>query len=499
MTAEATEPQADAAPGAWLGSGLNSLKVLVVGDVMLDRFVLGVVRRVSPEAPVPVIAVERETESPGGAGNVARNIAALGAKVALVGAIGEDEAGGRLRANLDRVPGAETTLIVEPGRPTTLKTRYLAHGQGGAWQQLLRADAETDAPHSGATNEALLRAVEAEVGGCDAVVFSDYAKGVLSDAVLPGLLERCAGARIVVDPKSADFARYRGAAILTPNAAELARVAGHPCEDDDAVADAAEKAIAAGGFEALVVTRGGQGLSVVTAEGAAIHLGAAERREIYDVTGAGDTTTAILATALAAGATIETAARSANVGGAIVVGKVGSEVVRGDELARALHAYEVRAAEGKVVTLEAALDHLARWRRRGESVGFTNGCFDLLHPGHVALLAQARGACDHLVVGLNSDGSARRLKGAGRPVQPESARAAVLASLSDVDLVVVFDADTPIEMIEAIRPDLLVKGADYRLEEVVGADFVQAYGGRVLLADIAPGHSTSATIARLAG
>ena len=498
MMTEAAKRQADAAPDAWLGAGLDSLTVMVVGDVMLDRFVQGVVRRVSPEAPVPVIAVEGETESPGGAGNVARNVAALGAKAALVGAIGDDAVGGRLSAMLDRMPGIESTLIVEPGRPTTLKTRYLARGEGGAWQQLLRADAETDAPLSAATNEALLRAVEAAAGASDSVVFSDYAKGVVGDSILPGLLERCAGARIVVDPKSADFARYRGAAILTPNAAELARAAGHPCEDDSSVEDAARKAISSGGFEALVVTRGARGLSVVT-DGTALHLGAAERREIYDVTGAGDTATAILATALSAGASIEAAARSANAGGGMVVGKVGSAVVRGGELAAALHALEVRAAADKVATLEAALDHVARWRRRGETVGFTNGCFDLLHPGHVALLAQARGACDRLVVGLNSDGSARRLKGADRPVQPESARAAVLASLKDVDLVVAFDADTPIGLIEAVRPEVLVKGADYRLEEVVGADFVQAYGGRVLLADIAPGHSTTATIARLAG
>ena len=477
---------------------LAAVKVLVVGDVMLDRFVLGAVQRVSPEAPVPVVAVERESESPGGAGNVARNIAALGATVGLIGVVGEDTAGNALAARLVAEVAAGVQLVVEPGRRTTVKTRYLAHGEGGAWQQLLRADAEHQAPLSAATAEALLAAVEAEVETCDVVVFSDYAKGVLGEDVLPAVSERCAAKRIVADPKSTDFARYRGATILTPNAAELAAATAQACEEDGALEDAAGKAIAAGGFEAVVVTRGGQGLSVVTAAGETTHFGAAERHEVYDVTGAGDTVTAVLATALAAGSSLDDAAALANVGGGVVVGKVGSAVARPDELVRALHAREVRAAGAKVATLVAVLDHVARWRRRGETVGFTNGCFDLLHPGHVALLAQARGACDHLVVGLNSDGSARRLKGPDRPVQPEGARAAVLASLRDVDLVVAFEEDTPIALIEAVRPDVLVKGADYRLDQVVGADLVQSYGGRILLADIATGHSTTATISRLA-
>ena len=478
---------------------LAAVKVLVAGDVMLDRFVLGAVRRVSPEAPVPVVAVECETESAGGAGNVARNIAALGAKVALVGAVGDDDAGRALARRLDEDIAAGAGLVAEPGRRTTVKTRYLAHGEGGAWQQLLRADTESDAAPSAATAEALLRAVAAEVEACDAVVLSDYAKGVLSAGILPELIERCAAKRIVADPKGTDFARYRGAAVLTPNAGELAAATGRDCEDDAAVEAAAGVAIAAGGFEALVVTRGARGLSVVTAAGRATHLGPADRHEVYDVTGAGDTVTAVLATGLGAGASLEEAAELANLAGGIVVGKVGSAVVRADELAAALHARELRAADDKVATVEAALDHLGRWRRHGETVGFTNGCFDLLHPGHVALLAQARGACDRLIVGLNSDGSARRLKGPGRPVQPARARASVLASLKDVDIVVTFDEDTPIALIEAIRPDVLVKGADYSLDQVVGADVVQAYGGRVLLADIAPGHSTTETIARLAG
>ena len=485
-------------PPSFEPARLAAVKVLVVGDVMLDRFVLGTVRRVSPEAPVPVVAVERETESPGGAGNVARNVAALGARAVVVGAAGDDPAGGALAGLLDQDLGAKARLVVEPGRRTTVKTRYLARGEGGAWQQLLRADAESVESVSPATAEALWSAVEAEIETCDGVVLSDYAKGVLGEAVLPGLIERSAGATIVADPKSADFARYRGAAILTPNVAELAAATGRACQDDAAVETAAHTAIVAGGFEALVVTRGDKGLSVVTASGQASHLGVAARHDVFDVTGAGDTVTAVLTTALAAGYPLEEAAALANLAGGIVVGKVGSAVARPDELAAALHARETQAAGAKVVTVEAALEHLARWRRRGETVGFTNGCFDLLHPGHVALLAQARHACDRLIVGLNGDGSTRRLKGPDRPVQPQAARAAILASLNDVDLVVVFEEDTPIELIEGVRPDVLVKGADYRLDQVVGADFVQAYGGRILLADIAPGHSTTATIARLA-
>ena len=477
---------------AQLVARLAGARVVCVGDAMLDRFVIGAVERVSPEAPIPVLRVEREHAMLGGAGNVVRNLAALGAHARFVGVIGDDAAGAEVMTQLTEQPHAEPSLVISPGRRTTIKERFIA-----GMQQMLRADREASEPLSAEAEAALLSHIGAVDG---ALALSDYGKGVLTDAVLKGAIAAAGDQAIVVDPKGGDYRRYRGATVVTPNRKELAEATGMPVANDRDVMAAARRIIETCGIANVLVTLSEQGMMLVPGrdakETAPTHL-PAEAREVFDVSGAGDTVVAALAAALSAGATLLDAARLANVAAGIAVGKVGTAVVYPDEILHALHAQELMGGEAKVLGLAAALDRVQQWRRKGMKIGFTNGCFDLLHPGHVSLLAQSRAACDRLVVGLNSDESVGRLKGKGRPVQPEAARAVVLASLQSVDLVVVFGEDTPVELIKAIKPELLVKGADYTVDTVVGADIVKSYGGKVLLADILPGHSTSATIEKM--
>ncbi|GAB4370955.1 MAG: D-glycero-beta-D-manno-heptose-7-phosphate kinase [Kiloniellaceae bacterium] len=478
---------------------LAGVPVLVLGDIMLDRFVYGAVERISPEAPIPVLRIQREAAMLGGAGNVLRNLAALGARPRGVAVVGEDAAGAEIAAlahDCLQPCGGALELIRAAGRPTTIKDRFIAAGQ-----QLLRVDRDPQGALNGDTDARVTAAALAALAGAAAVILSDYGKGLLSDAVVAAVIAAASarGCPVIVDPKGRNFARYRGAAWVTPNRRELRDASGLPTDDDAAVTAAALKVIAEAGIGAVLATRSEQGMTVVAGTtAAAVHHLKAEAREVYDVSGAGDTVVAAFAAAVGAGLPAVTAAQLANVAAAIVVGKLGTAVARPGEILHALHASQLLAAESKVSDLDALADQVARWRQAGLKVGFTNGCFDLLHPGHVSLLEQARAACDRLVVGLNSDASVRRLKGPTRPVQGEAARAAVLASLASVDRVVVFGEDTPLKLIEALKPDVLVKGADYSLAQVVGADVVQGYGGRVVLAELAPGHSTTATIERLA-
>ena len=472
---------------------LAQARVLCVGDLMLDRFVYGAVDRVSPEAPIPVLLIKRENTMLGGAGNVAANVTALAADACrFVSVVGDDAAGRELRTLIER-EAVGNGLVVEPGRNTTVKTRFIA-GQ----QQLLRTDDETVAPIAADTATKVLAAVRDVLPTVGAVILSDYGKGVLTDALVADLIAaaRAAGLPVVVDPKGTDYRRYRGASIVTPNRKELMQATGLPADDDAQVEAACRRIIDTCGIDAVIATRSERGMSVVTNSGSAIHL-PAEAREVFDVSGAGDTVVATLTAALSVGVGLDDAARLANIAASIVVGKVGTAVVRAPELLGALHAQEWRHGEAKVAAREEAAECAARWRHLGKRVGFTNGCFDLLHPGHIALLTQARAACDVLVVGLNSDESVKRLKGDSRPVQSETARATVLASLSCVDLVVVFGEDTPEQLIKALRPDVLVKGADYTVATVVGADFVQSYGGKVVLANLVAGQSTTNTIKRM--
>jgi D-beta-D-heptose 7-phosphate kinase/D-beta-D-heptose 1-phosphate adenosyltransferase len=467
-------------------------RVLVIGDVILDRYRIGDAQRLSPEAPIPVLRPNRSHDTPGGAANVAMNIATLGGQAVLAGVIGDDGAGNDVsRLIHDKI---EAALIVAPGRPTTCKTRFIAGSQ-----QLLRLDEETTAPLDDATAAALLLRVDAALPGIGVVILSDYAKGVLCDAVLTMLLDMIAahGKPVIADPKRPDFRAYRGVTVLTPNELEV-RVATHIDARFDAEADRAGRAaLEATGGEAVLVTRSAKGLTLVRRGETAMHF-PARAREVADVSGAGDTLVAALAVAMAAGASLPEAAMLANITAGISVGKPGTATVAQAELLNALHTGGLASTERKVRGLEEAIDQVGAWHALGLSVGFANGCFDLIHPGHVHLLARARAACDRLIVALNTDASVRRLKGPTRPIQNEDARAVVMASLSPVDMVVLFEADTPLELIRALRPDVLIKGADYTVDQVVGADLVQGWGGHVLLVDLREGHSTTGTIQRMA-
>lgn len=473
---------------------LAGKRVLCVGDVMLDRFVYGQVERISPEAPIPILRIERETAMLGGAGNVLRNLVSLGAQAVFVSVVGNDPAGREVTSLVGALEGVEPHLLVETRRQTTIKSRYVAGSQ-----QLLRADRETIQAVNVATADDVTRMASGAIGDCAALVLSDYAKGALTaDGVMAMIAAaRAAGKPVVVDPKGTDYRRYGHATVVTPNRRELAEATQAPVNNDAEVEIAARRLIEAIDVEAVLVTRGGEGMSLVLASGETHHLPAAAR-EVFDVSGAGDTVIATLAAGIAAGLPLLTAARLANVAAGIVVGKIGTAVVYAEDLERELRRQDLVTGEEKIVPLARAVDGVLRWRRQGQRIGFTNGCFDLLHPGHVSLLAQAKAACDKLIVGLNSDASVTRLKGPDRPVQTEAARAQVIASLASVDLVVIFPEDTPMALISALRPDVLVKGADYSLDQVVGADLVRSWGGRVVLADLSPGHSTTATIKKLA-
>lgn len=477
----------------WLDR-LAAAHVVCVGDVMLDRFVYGEVDRISPEAPIPVLRIAREAVTVGGAGNVARNLSALGTESRLFGVVGDDPAGREAAEVLSFENAVALSLVADGGRPTTVKTRFIAGGQ-----QLLRTDEE----QLSALPDALLSQLSTSIGAavsdgkCSALILSDYGKGVLTDAMITASIDaaRAAGIPVVVDPKGVDFTRYRGAGVITPNRRELGAASRMPVDSVADVAAAARHLIETCGLDAVIATRGADGMTVVSGSDE-VHLPALAR-EVFDVSGAGDTVVATVAAGLAAGMSVVDAAQLANVAAGLVVAKVGTAVVRLDELADGLGGAPGLAA--KILDAAALEERIAQWRARGLSVGFTNGCFDIVHPGHISLIEQASAACDRLIVALNDDASVQRLKGEGRPVQPEGARARVIASLAGVDGVVLFAEDTPQALIEAVRPDVLVKGADYAVDEVVGGDLVASYGGRVVLADLVDGFSTTDTISRIAG
>lgn len=464
-------------------------RVFVLGDVMLDRFVYGRVERLSPEAPIPVLHFQSETFMLGGAANVARNIVALGGAALLAGALGQDEFGDRIAGPLLAEEGIEGYFLRRPGVPTTLKTRFVSDGQ-----QIMRLDVEEKTDLAEAEAGEIARRFQDALASIDAVVLSDYAKGVLTPRMIGRIVALARGRRIpiVVDPKSLDVKRYAGATVLTPNRSEAAGIAHLDCLSDASAEQAATIIRERAQVGSVVLTRGAHGMTIC--DGIATTSIPTVAREVFDVSGAGDTVVAALALSLAAGLDVTDAARIANTAAGIAVGKRGTAVVHERELATAL----VGAAHGdpKIVDRRAAGALVRDWRSQGLKVGLANGCFDLLHPGHVELLKRSRASCDRLVVALNSDSSVRRLKGPTRPVQSETARSIVMASIGSVDLVTLFEEDTPLELIELLKPDVLIKGADYTIDTVVGADVVQAYGGEVLLVPLRAGHSTTAIIAR---
>jgi D-beta-D-heptose 7-phosphate kinase/D-beta-D-heptose 1-phosphate adenosyltransferase len=492
-------PDAERAPSdaelAGLVRAFGAAKVLVLGDVILDRYVIGQANRLSPEAPIPVLRPRTSHATLGGAANVALNIATLGGQAWLCGVVGDDAPAEEIRRLVSEQPRVAACLVTAPGRPTTAKTRFMAGSH-----QLMRLDEETTVPLDAAVAEALLAAYERALAEADLVVLSDYAKGVLCDAVLSRALAlaRAAGRLVVTDPKRVDFTAYHGTDILTPNEVEAHAATGTTAVEDEDAEQAGRIALAATGGQAVLVTRSERGLTLVCRDRPTLHV-PTRAREVADVSGAGDTLVAALAVALGAGARLPAAAALANITAGISVGKQGTATVSAPEVLGVLHLRDLVATDGKIAGTEDAAARVAEWHAAGLKVGFANGCFDLIHPGHVRLLTEARAGCDRLIVALNTDASVRRLKGPNRPVQSESARATVMASLAPVDMVVLFDQDTPLELIARLRPDVLVKGSDYSIETVVGADLVMGWGGRVLLVDLREGYSTTSTIRRMTG
>ncbi len=464
----------------------NQARVLVLGDIMLDRYWEGPTSRISPEAPVPVVRVEHITDRPGGAANVALNIAALGSGVRLAGHCGDDEMADSLQDMLAGA-GVDCVLARQPGRSTTTKLRVISRHQ-----QLIRLDFEE--PAFLPLSPALAGELPRQLDGCAVLVLSDYAKGAMSE---PGTLidiARQRGIPVLVDPKGSDFARYRGATLLTPNLQELESVVG-ACSTETDLVTRGEQLMAELELQALLVTRGEHGMTLLRPGLEELHL-PARAREVFDVTGAGDTVIAVLAAAFAAGADITQAAALANIAAGIVVGKLGTATVSAPELRRAVH--RDQGCERGVLSLEQLQVAVADARGHGERVVFTNGCFDIIHAGHVAYLEQARKLGGRLVVAVNSDESVRRLKGRGRPINPAERRMAVLAGLEAVDWVVAFGEDTPRELLRSLQPDILVKGGDYAdKESVVGWDIVEAYGGEVQVLDFVDDVSTTAIVSRI--
>ncbi|GAA4500274.1 bifunctional D-glycero-beta-D-manno-heptose-7-phosphate kinase/D-glycero-beta-D-manno-heptose 1-phosphate adenylyltransferase HldE [Pseudaeromonas paramecii] len=457
-------------------------RVLVVGDVMLDRYWHGPTSRISPEAPVPVVRVEQSEERPGGAANVALNVAALGAHATLLGLTGQDEAADALSARLNGV-GVACDFVRVPHFPTITKLRILSRNQ-----QLLRLDFEEG--FHGVDPEPLLARIQAALPDSGVLILSDYAKGALAAVSRMIPLARAAGVPVLVDPKGTDFEKYRGATLLTPNMSEFEAVVGKVKDEQDLVAKGLEL-VRRFELQALLVTRSEHGMTLIRDGQTELHL-PAQAHEVYDVTGAGDTVIGTLATALAAGKPLDEACALANAAAGIVVGKLGTSTVSPVELARAIYG-EQETGFG-VVSEQQLKVAVAAARSRGETVVMTNGCFDILHAGHVAYLQQARQLGDRLIVAVNDDASVSRLKGPGRPVNPVDRRMAVLAALGAVDWVVPFGEDTPRRLIAEVLPDKLVKGGDYQPEQIAGFDEVTANGGEVLVLNFEDGCSTSAII-----
>ena len=471
--------------------------VLCIGDVMLDDFVYGEVTRISPEAPTPVLAVKYNTVEIGGAGNVARNIAALGATCVFIGLVGDDDAGLSLRNALAKLGAVVPELVIDKTRPTTRKVRFVSEHHSA---HLMRADWEMAAPANAGSQAAIIAQAQAAMPKVGAVVLSDYAKGVLTERVIRAIIDeaRRRGVPVIVDPKGHDYRVYRGASLITPNAKELSAAVHRPLRDEAEIAAAAAELARLVESEAVLVTRSEQGMSLHVEGQAPIHIEAYPVK-VRDVSGAGDTVAAVMAVLSAMRTPYEYAMRAANAAAAVVVGKRGTSTASLAELRHRILPAASLAPEDKIVFDWSVLDErLEDWRRHGLRIGFTNGCFDLLHRGHVKLLAEARAACDRLVVGLNSDASTSRLKGPSRPINPAEGRAEVLAALEAVDLVVVFEEDTPLELIKRVRPAVLVKGADYRIDQVVGREVVEDAGGDVLLVSLVPGQSTTRLVHRSA-
>jgi D-beta-D-heptose 7-phosphate kinase / D-beta-D-heptose 1-phosphate adenosyltransferase len=477
----------------------SGVRVLCIGDVMVDRFISGQVKRISPESPVPVLSISGTKSFPGGAANVARNVASLGGFCTLVSVIGQDSAATELQAMVTKLDGVRFVYCASADRPTSEKIRFVAHGQ-----HMLRADSEVTEPISRSTERELLESITELASQHDVMVLSDYAKGLLTDDVVRACVDIAKRHRLplVVDPKSVNLRRYAGATVITPNSKEVMDATGIDPTDDDALAEAAGSSILeSADVEAVLLTRAHRGMTLVGSGRSAVHI-EASAREVFDVVGAGDTVIATLSLALGAKLDLADSARLANFAAGVVVGKRGTATVSQTELADEvlrLSRGSLKALQDKIMSRQDAVELARTWRKNGFKVGFTNGCFDILHVGHLAILSFSRQNSGRLIVAANSDASVKRLKEPGRPINSENDRAMVLAALSVVDAVVIFDEDTPLALIEELNPDVLVKGADYTIDTIVGARHVLSYGGKVLTCELVPGKSTTRVVNVLRG
>lgn len=474
-------------------SGFAPARILVTGDLMLDRYFWGEVARISPEAPVPVVRLTSQSERCGGAANVAANLAGLGAPVDVAGFVGHDREGANLIALLESMGAGVRGVVRLESHATVTKTRII-----GGHQQMLRLDAEDREPVSKEDTERLRQAILDELRTRSAaVILSDYAKGTLSEELINEVIAqgRREGIPIFVDPKSRDFSKYAGATALTPNRAELAAACGLASDSPDDLLAAGEGLRQRLGIDFIALTRGEEGISLL--EPGRISHNPAVAKRVFDVSGAGDTVIAVLAAGIAAGLERLEAIHLANLAAGIVVGKVGTAPIEQGELIEALHAEASLRQASKLCRLDELLERVHRWRLAGERIVFTNGCFDLIHLGHVTFLEHARREGGRLVVGLNTDRSVRALKGPARPVIGQEERARILAALECVDAVVLFDEDTPLDLIRRLRPEVLAKGDEYSEDQVVGADEIKCWNGRLALIPLVPGYSSSKIIEKL--
>lgn len=465
---------------------------LVIGDLMLDRYLIGEVERISPEAPVPVVLLKQENERAGGAANVAANLSLLGIRTTMAGIIGDD-AEGRALLDMLRELNIDSAIVTSQQRPTVTKTRIL-----GGHQQMMRLDKESRLAFTESENNALHEQVaQAIAQKPDVIILSDYAKGVLSDALCQAVIAqaKALGIPVLVDPKGRDYTKYQGATALTPNKKETSEACDIDAMDTDRLLQAAADLRDRLGLAFLAVTRGEEGISLLE-QNETIHIPAAAK-QVFDVSGAGDTVIATLAAGLVHGLSHRQAFELANIAAGIVVGKVGTVPVNREELLAELISQDSVEQADKICELETLLGRVRQWRQQKKRIVFTNGCFDLLHAGHVTYLEAARKTGDILILGLNTDRSVSALKGSSRPVIHEADRARVLSALEAVDAVILFDEDTPLQLIDAIRPDVIVKGSDYSEDQVVGGKEVKSWGGMVALIDIVPGRSTSNIIEKL--
>lgn len=471
--------------------GQNNQHILVIGDVMLDRYLIGNVGRISPEAPVPVVLLNEQNERAGGAANVAVNLSLLGIKTHIIGCVGNDNEGDTLKKSIAAAGIDTSATISSKHRPTIAKTRIL-----GGHQQMLRLDQESSAAFNDEENIQLLKAVQTELASKPGIVIlSDYAKGLLSDDICQEIIKACKNLDIpvLVDPKGRDYSKYHGATALTPNKKETAEA----CEVDINDATLIEKSTALKhklNLEFLAVTRGEEGITLIDAD---THQIAATAQQVFDVSGAGDTVIATLAAGLLHGLSPLESLQLANLAAGVVVGKVGTVPITRDALLETLAKQQDNAQAQKICDLPELLEKVDAWKSTNDKVVFTNGCFDLLHAGHVTYLEAAKKRGNKLILGLNTDRSVSAIKGPTRPVVNEGDRARVLAALESVDAVILFDEDTPLDLIEAIKPNVIAKGSDYTADQVVGGKAVESWGGEIALIDLVEGRSTSNIIEKM--